>query len=99
MMPAILKGALYLVGLYGFGSLAYEAGKKKGVRDRSTAVEGVPSLPACDPYLTLPTGHPGLVRIVRPRDPEWCVALGYHLQLAACARSRAVASFGSLLNV
>jgi len=83
-MPALLKGALYLVGLYGFGSLAYEAGRKKAARE-GTSVEGAAS--KCDPYLTLPTGHPGMVRVVRPTDPDWCIALGFHLQLAARLRA------------
>jgi hypothetical protein len=97
MMPAVVKGVLYLVGLYGFGSLAYEAGRKKAAREGGLAVEGVSS--KCEPYLTLPTGHPGMVRIVKPSDPDWCVALGFHLQLAAHARSRALASYGPLFTL
>lgn len=85
MIPAVMKGVAYLVGLYAFGSLAYEAGRKKAARE-GTSVEGK-ALPSCDPYLTLPTGHPGVMRVVRPRDPDWCIALGYHLQLAARLRA------------
>lgn len=86
MMPVVLKGILYLAGAAGFWSLAYEAGKKKGERDRATSVEGVSR--GCVPFLTLPAGPHGLMRIVEPTDPEWCIALGYHMQLAACARSQ-----------
>ena len=88
-MPAVWA-LLYFAGLYGVGTLAYEAGRKKKDKelDQGDVVQGVPRLPSCDPYLTLPTGQPGVMRIVRPHDPEWCIALGYHLQLCASPRAR-----------
>ena len=85
MIPAVMKGVAYLVGLYAFGSLAYEAGRKKAARE-GTSVEGASR--SCVPFLTLPAGPHGLMRIVEPSDPDWCIALGYHMQLAACARSQ-----------
>lgn len=40
-MP-IIMGVLYVAGLYGVGSLAYYAGKKKAERDRDKEGANIP---------------------------------------------------------
>lgn len=91
-MPVLL-GLGYLVGLYGLVNLASYAGEKS--RERRS-VEGHKLPPGaetcwsdeCDPYIVMPhpNGTPGLMKCIRPQDPDWCIALGYQLELARCRR-------------
>lgn len=93
-MPVLLALG-YVAGLYGLVSLASYAGGKAQARERR--VEGHKLPPGaevcwaneCDPYIIMPMlgGPPGLMKCVRPQDPDWCVALGYQLELARCRRA------------
>jgi hypothetical protein len=92
-MPVLL-GLGYLAALYGVVSLASYAGQKsrnrqpiEGHRLKRGAEECWAD--ECDPYVTMPhpQGPPGLMKCIRPQDPDWCVALGYQLELARCLRA------------